>query len=178
MSLAVNNQHMNSTETQSYNYFKSSNDMNKKINKHLVESYFKSRSPKETADGLKVIVDDFETEWKFAYYTSSVSERSSDDMKKFKITRGDISNLSNMEYAFLKEACEVPQIKEIYFVFEEDICNIWINVVDENLETEDYIYNIFLKFDDETFDIMIFRDYEIKNKDAMNYSISLERIEQ
>lgn len=99
-------------------------------------------------------------------------------MKKFKTTRGDISNLSNMEYAFLKEVCEVPQIKEIYFVFEEDICNIWINVDDENLETEDYIYNIFLKFDNGTFDIMLFRDYEIKNKDAMNYSISLERIEQ
>lgn len=102
--------------------------------------------------------------------------RSCADMKNFKLTRGDLNSLLNEQYEFMKNAGTVDEIKGFYVTFNSGKCNIWINVDSEDLKIEDEIYKIFYKFETNSFDIMLFRDYEIKDVENIGYSISLKRV--
>ena len=97
-------------------------------------------------------------------------------MKNFKLTRGDLNSLLNEQYEFMKNAGTVDEIKGFYVTFNSGKCNIWINVDSEDLKIEDEIYKIFYKFETNSFDIMLFRDYEIKDVENIGYSISLKRV--
>ena len=132
MSLAVNNQHMNSTETLRYDYYKSRNDMNKKFNRQLAESTLKLNSPKEISDDLKKIVDEFKTEWEFAYYISNVSERSSDIMNEFHIKQGSLENLPNGIFELIYAILDNRNITNIIYIAEDN--RVLIIVGDKSYE--------------------------------------------